>query len=191
MKSRMLSLLVLSVAGVSVSWGSASWGQGPPVPKPSKEHRILRKDAGVWDAVLKVWAGGPDAEPMTSKGVEKNRMLGGMWIISNFAADFGGQDFKGHGQFGYDTSKKKYVGTWIDSMSPTMMTMEGEWDDSNHSMTYVGKSLDPMGNQVGVKNVTTYDGPNKRLFVMYMQTPDGKWVKSMEITYTRRVKKAK
>jgi hypothetical protein len=34
------------------------------------------------------------------------------------------------GSTGFDPMKGKYVGTWIDSMSPTMMVLEGDFDAS-------------------------------------------------------------
>ena len=52
-------------------------------------------------------------------------MTGGLWVLSKFEGDFGGMKFEGRGQFGYDPIKKKYVGTWIDSMSPTLSVLEG------------------------------------------------------------------
>jgi len=58
--------------------------------------------------------GGP---PEVSTGVETNTLVGGLWLVSDFQGRWGSQPFHGHGTFGYDTSKKKYVGIWVDSMS--------------------------------------------------------------------------
>ena len=64
-------------------------------------------------------------------------LAGGLWLISTFEGEFGGAKFEGRGQFGYDASKGKYVGTWIDSMSPNMSLLEGfvrrqDQDDDLH-----------------------------------------------------------
>ena len=110
---------------VVVSILSAS-AMAQPGAKPTDEHRILAQEEGTWDATIKSFAAGPDAEPMISKGTEVNTvMTGGLWVLSKFDGDFGGMKFEGRGQFGYDPVKKKYVGTWIDSLSPNLSVLEG------------------------------------------------------------------
>jgi hypothetical protein len=55
----------------------------------------------------------PGAPPQSSRGVIVNRLVcGGLWLVSEFHNETTG--FDGHGIFGYDVQKKKYVGTWID-----------------------------------------------------------------------------
>ncbi len=147
-------------------------------------YQVLKRDVGEWQAEMKMFGPGTTSEPV--KGVERNRMLGNFWIVSDFSTQFMGQKFEGHGCFGYDTEKKKYVSLWIDSMSPFPVKMTGTWDADSNTMTFVGKGKDPSGNEISMKNVTKYDGKDRRVFTMYMGTPDGKWVKSMEITYTRK-----
>lgn len=168
--------------------GQVARGQFP-APEVTPEHKLLRKDVGVWDAEMRLFMGGPDAEPMVSKGVERNRMLGDLWLVSNFTADLGGQEFQGHGQFGYDPRKKKFVGTWIENMGAHISTMEGDYDEAAAELTMVMDSIDPQtGAAVPMKTVSKYIGDDKRLFTMYMKSPEGggEWVKSMEIHYTRR-----
>ena len=56
---------------------------------------------------------------MESKGIEKNELLkGGLWLISRFEGEVVGTPFTGIGTFGYDPAEKKYVGTWVDTMTP-------------------------------------------------------------------------
>lgn len=158
-----------------------------PTPEVTKEHKVLKKDVGVWEGEMKLWMA-PDQEPMVSKGTERNRMLGGFWLLSNYTADLGGQEFRGHGQFGYDVKKKKYVGTWVDSMTTSISTMEGTYDEAKDEMTMFMTSIDPeSGKEVKAKSVTKYTGKNTRLFTMYMADPSGgdAWMKSMEISYKR------
>ena len=52
-------------------------------------------------------------------------------------------EFHGQGQTGYDPNKKKYVGTWVDSISPTIMIMEGDIVDiSSYNEADVHNSID-------------------------------------------------
>ncbi len=160
-----------------------------PTPEVTKEHKLLQQDAGVWDAEMKLWAQGPDAEPMVSKGVERNRMLGDYWLVSDFTVDLGGQKFSGHGQNGYDPVKKKFVGTWIDTMGAGISPMEGTYDEKTGEMTMTMTSVDPAsGQEIKSKSVSKHKDDNTRVFTMFMQAPSGSdtWVKSMEVTYTRR-----
>lgn len=171
-----------------VAISAVARAQFPP-PEVTDEHKVLKRDVGVWDAEMKLWMTGPDEEPMVSKGTERNRMMGDLWLLSTFTADLGGQPFTGHGQFGYDVNKKKFVATWVDSMTTHISLGEGSYDKSTDEMTMVMTGFDPStGKEAKSKSVTKYVDRNTRQFTMYMQDPSGgdKWVKSMEISYKRR-----
>jgi hypothetical protein len=159
-----------------------------PGPKPMDEHKVLTQSEGTWDATIKSYMGGPDAEPMVSKGAEVNTvMTGGLWLVSKFDGDFGGMKFEGRGQFGYDPMKKKYVGTWIDSLSPNLSVLEGSYDAKTKTMTYVGDGIAPEGMKYTQKMVTTTKDDGSRVFTLYMKIGDAKdEAKFMEITYHKR-----
>ncbi len=75
---------------------TATAQEPPPAPKPSPEHLILAADAGIWDATVKTFMGGPGSEPLVSKGSETNEvMLGGLWVLSRFEGSFGPAKFEG------------------------------------------------------------------------------------------------
>jgi hypothetical protein len=161
----------------------------PAAPKPGPEHKVLADDLGTWDATVKSFMGGPGSEPMVSKGVETNELMtGGLWVLSKFEGSFGPAKFEGRGQFGYDPVKKKYVGTWIDSMSPTLSTLEGEYDAKTRTMTYVGDGYDVHQKaKYTQKMVTTLKNDGSRVFTLYMKFEgEPAEAKFMEITYTKR-----
>jgi Protein of unknown function (DUF1579) len=157
----------------------------PPIPKPLPEHQILAAAAGTWDATIRTFGGGS----AVSKGTEVTEVLpGGLWVLSRFDGDFDGMKFQGRGQFGFDPFKKKYVGTWIDSMNPILSVLEGSYDAKTKTMTYVGDGLGPdMKTKVTQKMVTTMKDDGSRVFTLYMKF-DGapEEAKFMEITYTKR-----
>jgi Protein of unknown function (DUF1579) len=159
-----------------------------PGAKPTDEHKILAEEEGTWDATVKSFVSGPDAEPAISKGTEVNTiMTGGLWILSKFEGDFGGVKFEGRGQFGYDPNKKKYVGTWIDSLSPNLSVLEGSYDPKTKTMTYVGDGTSAEGTKYSQKMVTTTKNDGSRVFTLYMKIGDAKdEAKFMEITYQKR-----
>jgi hypothetical protein len=157
--------------------------------KPTKEHEAMAYEEGTWDADVSMWMS-PDAEPMKSKAVEKNEMLGKMWLMSQFEGEFGGEKFTGRSAMGYDPIKKKYVGGWVDSMSPFMMRMEGDYEVGAHTLTMMGEGTDVMtGKPAKHKMVTQYEDDDKKTFTMYRQADsqgEDEWQKTMEIKFTRR-----
>jgi hypothetical protein len=160
-----------------------------PFQKPTAEHKILATEEGTWDATIKAFTGGPGAEPMVSKGTEVNTVLpGGLWMVSRYNGDFGGVKYEGRGQFGYDPTKKKYIGTWIDSLHPTLTVLEGTYDAKTRTMTYEGESIDPVTNMKYVqKMVTTGKDDGTRHFTLSIKRPGGAdELKLMEITYQKR-----
>ncbi len=160
----------------------------PPLMTPTKAHEEMAHEVGVWDAESTTWEK-PDAEPMTSKGLETNKMLGKMWLLSEYEGDYQGMKFQGRMQLGYDPLKKKYVGTWVDTISPFIFSMEGDYDAATHTLTLMMHGTSAMtGKPETAKNVTRYTDEDTKVFEMYMpvEGQDGKWWKMMEIKYKRR-----
>ncbi len=190
MRNAMVALMGLGILGVAFSSAVAQ----PPTPEVTNEHKLLKKDVGVWDVEMKSWMEGPDKEPMVSKGVERTRALGDYWVVSTYEGDFGGQKFVGHSQMGYDSAKKKFIGTWIDSMSTSLAKMDGTYDEATKELMMVMTMVDPAtGQDTEAKTVSKYIDDNTRQFTMYMKTPgvgDG-WLKSMEATYKRQPREGK
>jgi hypothetical protein len=160
----------------------AAFGQDmPPLPKPGPEHELLKSDEGTWDATIEMNTPGG---PMTSKGVEVNRRgCGGLCLISDFTGEFmPGTKFEGHGVNAYDPAKKKYVGSWTDSMSAGIMTGESTYDPATKTTTGWMEGPDMTGTMVKMKSVVEHKDPDTRVFTMY--GPDGS--AGMKITYRRR-----
>jgi hypothetical protein len=181
------SLVFLAVSFLAVP--ALAQETAPPPPQPTAEHKILAADVGTWDATIKAYTGGPGSEPMISKGSETNEVvLGGLWVQSRFEGSFAGAKFEGRGQFGYDIDKKKYVGTWVDSMSSSLSILEGTYDDKTKTITYVGDGYSPeLKAKFVQKMVTTTKPDGSRVFNLYMKFEGQKdEMKIMEITYTKR-----
>jgi hypothetical protein len=183
----MKRLLLCAGLGLALLFPSVSAVVAEDYTKPSKHHEEMAHEVGTWDADVTMWTA-PDAEPQKSKGVEKNEMFGKFWLMSQFEGEFMGQKFMGRSATGYDPIKKKYVGGWIDTVSPFMMQMEGEYDEDSETLTMMGEGIDMTGKPCKHKLVTKYDGNDKRTFEMYREPEGGgdEWQKTMVIEYTRR-----
>jgi hypothetical protein len=150
-----------------------------PTAKPGPEHEILKKSVGTWDATVEEMA--PGAPAKTSKGTETAKLVGGLWLVSDFKSEMAGQPFEGHAVGGYDTNKKKYVGTWVDSMSSGVWTSEGTFDPATKTLTDAMEGPGPDGKPMKCKAVTEWKDADTKVFTMYMgEAP------TMRITYKRR-----
>jgi hypothetical protein len=154
---------------------------------PGEAHKALEPMVGTWDTKVTSWMQ-PGSPPMTSSGVSENRWtMGNRFIEQRFNGSFMDQPFEGLGYTGYDNIKKKYVGTWMDSMGTSIMYTTGTADPSGKSMTFTGTMEDPMtGKPMTVKNVLKVVDNDKHNFEMWGPGPNGKTYKMMEIEYTRK-----
>ncbi|MEM8677801.1 MAG: DUF1579 domain-containing protein [Planctomycetota bacterium] len=157
------------------------------LPTATAEHKIFEMEEGDWDAAITMFMGpaGPFDPPQQSKGRESNRMIGDFWIVSDFSGNFEGLAFTGQGRFGYDVEQKKYVGSWIDSMSPHATKMIGTYDAATKTMTYETTGVGMGGVPTKGKNVVVY-GDQDRTMTMYITAPGSdEMIKAMEIVYTK------
>ena len=154
---------------------------------PGDAHKALEPFVGTWDTKVTSWMQ-PGAAPMSSTGTSENRWtMGNRFIEQRFNGSWMDQPFEGLGYTGYDNVKKKYVGTWMDSMGTSIMYSTGSADPSGKGMTLTGKMDDPMtGKKMNVKQVMKVVDNNKHTFEMWSPGPDGKPFKMMEIEYTRK-----
>lgn len=151
-----------SVAVALAAVVSAPSGRAQEAPKPGPEHAHLKKLEGTWDTTMKM--GGQE-----SKGTATYKMdLGGLWLLSRFEGSVGGMKFTGHGADSYDPAKKKYIGLWIDSMSPSIMTMEGTRDPATKTMTMVGEGPGMDGKIVKHKAISQMVDDDTIQFGMYV-----------------------
>ncbi len=152
---------------------------------PGEPHKMLQKRVGKWNVIMKSWMT-PDQPPMESTGTaDVKSVLGDRFIQTNFSGTVMGKPFNGIGVTGYDNTKKKFVASWIDSMSTGMMRMEGTADPSGKVITTQGVSLDPMtGKETRTRIVERWEGDNKIVEEFY-EKRGPKETKTMEITYVR------
>lgn len=174
----MMRLRMLVIFGVALVLAQPALAQQPS--KPGPEHEKLRKLEGTWEATIK--AGGSE-----SKGTVTYKMeLGGLWLVSNFEGEFGGDKFQGKGMDTFDARKKKYVSVWADSMSTTPLVMEGTFDNEGKILTMTGEATGQDGNLAKVKTTSEMKDNDTMEWTMSMADKDGKETMAMSITYKRK-----
>ncbi|MFK7819852.1 MAG: DUF1579 family protein, partial [Planctomycetaceae bacterium] len=134
-------------------------------PKPVAEHAILKQDVGTWDIEISM---SYEGQEMKSKGKETVKMLGPFWSLSDMSYEYMGMPIKSHGVMGYDAEKKKFVGSWHESSSANLTTMEGTYDAKTNKLTMLMKGKSPEGKNTKFKSITTYHGKDKKTFEFFM-----------------------
>lgn len=179
--------LVTACCAVFTASRSAVAQQGPPLPAPSPEHEILKKEVGTWDGTMHVWPA-PGAPPITAQATDTIQLLGNdMWVVSRFEMNFGGIQFVASGSLGYDPTEKKYIGTWVDGISPYLTISKGDYDAASKTITMLAETRDAMtGKPIVQKQITHYLDDDTRLYELQQKGDDGKFWKMIEIKFTRR-----
>jgi hypothetical protein len=183
MKMLIVAAFVLFGLCESAVCGQESGQQPMVTAKPSPEHAILKQDVGVWDADITVYIPGQD--PVKSKGVETNRMIGEFWLVSDFEYEVMGNKSFGHGSFGFDPSTGKYVASWIGSDGAYASHLIGDYDTDSRTFTYALSGKDPAGTMSTGKITVTNKDAGHRHFEMFMAMGD-EMMKWMEVDYTKR-----
>ena len=154
---------------------------------PGPEHRRLIEGVGTWDVEAKSWMD-PAAPPITSKGTSVQRaILGGRYVQYDFEGEMMGSPFGGFGLSGYDRYNKKYVSLWLDTWGTGFYLTEGTCDAEGKVCTETGTWDDyTTGTKMKVKEVYTHISRDRFTMEMFVVQPDGKEMRTMELTYTRR-----
>ena len=157
-----------------------------PFPKPGPEHEVLKQDVGTWDATVELMAQ-PGMPAQTSKGTETITLMdGGLWTVVDFKTTLMNTPFHGHGTSGFDPTKKKYVTTWVDSMSAGITLGEATYDKATKTMKGFIVGPDPTGNPMKMNQTVEWKDADTRILTMAFPGPDGKDITNMKITYKRR-----
>ena len=153
---------------------------------PGAPHEALAKMAGTYDLSIRSWST-PGAPPALETGTATRSMiLEGRVMAEDMQSQMHGQPFTGHGMHGYDNVSGRHWSTWNDSMMTGLMVSEGTCD-AQGACTFTGSWNDPVTKGTITARMTTkWTSPTVEVFEMYAPGPDGKEMKMMEITYTKR-----
>jgi len=155
--------------------------------EPQKEHQWLDKLVGKWifEADCSM---GPDQPASKSKGSESVRSLGGLWVLCE-----GECEMPDCGSvttmmtLGYDSKRKRYVGTWIGSMMAYLWMYDGAMDPAGKVLTLnaEGPNMCAEGKMANYKDVIEFKGNDHRVLTSHVQGDDGKWQQFLTANYRR------
>jgi Protein of unknown function (DUF1579) len=154
---------------------------------PGPEHARLARLAGEWNATVRSWMT-PGAPPQESTATSSNTMVfGGRYLTEKVTGTMMGAPFEGMGWTGYDNVMKRYEGAWIDNMGTAVMFMRGSWNVAEDTFTSTADEPDALtGKMTTMRMVTRVVSEDTHVSEFYAPGPDGKELKVMEITYTRK-----
>jgi hypothetical protein len=161
-----------------------------PVPPRLAELDVLRLEEGVWDAAIEFPGANPGDPPTRLQGVQTNAFVTGKgWIKNDFAVD---SKYGGHGTWGYDPKKHKYVGIWVDSNMDYIRVDEGTFDTATQTMTWWSELRQPDPYPPAKYRMTeAFKGDTRVLTMTAIGAKSGKEVPLGTITFTRRNAPAK
>lgn len=154
---------------------------------PGDNHKKLEPFIGKWNTAVKVFMAGPGSPPMESSGVaERKWIFGGRYILEEYKGQMMGMPHEGLGLTGYDNYRNMYVGSWVDNMGTTILTMKGMCDPGGKVFTYYGEMDEPPMKVAGrtVKYVTRIVDADTHVFEI-IDLHAGDNYKVIEITYKR------
>jgi hypothetical protein len=153
---------------------------------PSTHHKVLESMAGSWITSIRAWMN-PEEPPTESTGTAEHKLiLGGRFLQEEMSGQMMGDPFNGIGFMGYDNHTGKYISTWMDSMSTSIMLFEGTASEDGKTITQTTRYDDPIQGPMEYRAVTTLIDNSTFEFEMYGKDKTGKEDKMMEMTYTRK-----
>ena len=154
----MAGAAALAVLGVPASaQSSAPIAVTQLTAESAKE--LLAMQAGTWDADITF----PSAEPdkRKAKGVQVNRLRSaGMWIINEFHVD--GTPYEGTGIWGFDRTKGRLSGVWVDNNDAQIRMDDGRWDATSKTITWSANLPQPDGTWMRLLFTEKFEGDVRR-----------------------------
>jgi hypothetical protein len=159
----------------------------PMLPTPEKEHAWLQQLVGEWNTEVEMIPE-PGQPAITSKGTESVRAIGPFWIQAESTMNVMDLKIIGLLTVGYDADGKKYVGTWIDSVSGYHWKYDGQVDKEGKKLTLNTEGPCPYapGKNSKFKEVIEIKSKNEKVFTSSVQGDDGKWTTMLTITAKRK-----
>ena len=180
--------------GMSPEMMAEMMAQMEKLGKPGENHKLLESMVGDWTYVNKFQMD-PSMPASESTGVTNYKsLLGGRFFMGEHkgkmqmpGADgkMKDMDFHGIGIAGYDNVKGKFIHTWMDNMGTMIIVAEGTYDAASKTFTYDAEMEMMPGMKQKVREIIKIVDNDKHIFEWH-EDRGGKYVKMMEITYSRK-----
>ena len=182
MKSIWLAVVLIVLAAGATLLLAQSAPNGP-----LKEHEWLQQFVGEWESTSEMVAG-PDQPPQQGTSTESVRAIGGYWIVAETHGNFMDTQVTGIMTLGYDTLKRQYIGTWIDSTNSYCWLYTGQLDATENILTLETEGPNPFqpGNTARYRDVVEFTDADHRILTSSALDGSGNWVTFLTAKYQRK-----
>ncbi len=151
-------------------------------PQPEDPLALLHAGVGAWEGTLTYFQPGLPTEPLAARQVVE--AISGAWTQARLECELAGLPYVGTGALGYDAARKRFVGTWIDSLGDELVLQEGEVEAESKALVLRWKARDrstgllvphrseTLHTQGGI-TTTTYAGAGRGRRVMVLELKPG------------------
>lgn len=158
--------------------------QDSDIVTPQPEHKLLRRFAGEWEFVKRSVP--PDGRSnIVGRGQVSARMIGEFFVLGEWKGELYGMKFEAVQTFGYSVQKKRYVGTWIDSIISHQWQIEGPAEQSDDRLTASTKGPGPDGQLGEFRETYDFKSENEIVAIAEMKQGD-KWHQFMTTEFKRK-----
>jgi hypothetical protein len=157
-------------------------------PEPQQEHQWLKKLVGEWTFENQS-SMEPGKPPVKFSGTESVRSIGDVWVQCEGRGEMpGGGSATSMMTIGYDSQKRRYVGTFICSVMTHLWLYNGEMDADGKVLTLdaEGPSIAAEGKMAQYKDIIEFKSDDHRVLTSRMLGDDGIWHEFMTAHYRRR-----
>jgi hypothetical protein len=181
----MCELLLCTLILITTSTKAAQAAASPAPVSRDAAFAVMKLEEGVWDAAIEFPPAKPGDAPTRASGVQTNTFVtGNGWIRNDFAVD---ARYGGHGTWGYDPKKGRYVGIWVDSNQDYIRLDEGTFDADTQTMTWTSELRQPDPYPPAkYRMVEVFEGDTRVLTMTAIGPKSGKEVPLGTIVFTRR-----
>lgn len=153
----------------------------------TEQHRWLRRLVGSWafEASCVMEQG---QEPVRSRGTERVRMLGDLWVVAEGSGEMPGCGMmQSVMTLGFDPSRGKFVGSWVGSPMPMMFVYEGSLDAAGRVLPLdtEGPHFADPAKRARYQDIIEIRSDDERTWRSQMLGDDGEWMQFMEAVYRR------
>jgi hypothetical protein len=153
--------------------------------EPQKQHQWLHRLVGEWTAEMEA-AMGPGEPVQKTKGRERVRSLGGLWVICEGEGEMPGAGaVQSVLTLGFDPTKKCFVGTFIASMMSYLWNYDGALAGNVLTLDAEGPSMKGDGSLAKYHDIITMLSDDERTLTSEALGDDGKYHQFMTARYRR------
>lgn len=155
--------------------------------EPRPQHQWLKRFVGSW--TVSGSCDGPDGQTMQFSAVETVRAIGDLWIVGESVGTMpGGGEMVSLLTVGYDTTKDRFVGSWIGSPMDYLWTYTGWLENNDRTLVLEaeGPSMTEPGKTCLYRDINEFVSNDHRAFRSEVRSGDGSWSKMMTAEYKRR-----